>query len=209
MLINTDTFEVKYRLIDDFRIRKFNSAILNNSVIQSVIYIQSAEKAFTSFFTTFNQLYEKYFPIITKKVTKKSLLKPWVTDTMAKQIKHKHNLARMANKGRIDKKSYTDFKNNLTKELRRAKATYYANEFSKNNGDIRGTWKVINNNIKNKVRSQKIHIMENDTTLDHKDVPYRFINYFINIPHKLVNKIKSVNVNANFFLKTEILIRFL
>ena len=71
--VNTDTFEVKYRLIDDFRIRKFNSAILYNSVIQSVIYIQSAEKAFTSFFTTFNQLYEKYFPIITKMLTKKSL----------------------------------------------------------------------------------------------------------------------------------------
>ena len=107
----------------------------------------------------------------------------------------------MANKGRIDKKIYTNFKNNLTKELRTAKATYYTNEFSKNNGDIRGTWKVINNNIKNKVRSQKIIIMENDNTLGHKDVPHRFINYFTNIPHKLVNKIKSVNVNATFFLK--------
>ena len=146
--VNTDTLEVKYRLIDDFRIRKFNSAILNNSVIQSIIYIHSSEIAFTSFFTTFNQLYDKYFPIITKKVTKKSLLKPWVTDNMAKQIKHKHNLAKMANKGRIDKKIYTNFKNNLTKELRTAKATYYTNEFSKNNGDIRGTWRVINNNIK-------------------------------------------------------------
>merc|ERR1711895_198108 len=51
--LNNDTFEVNYRLIDDFRIRKFKSAIPNNSIIMSLIYIQSAEAAFTSFYTTF------------------------------------------------------------------------------------------------------------------------------------------------------------
>ena len=70
----------------------------------SLRYMQSAEVAFTSFYTTFNQLYNKYFPIKTKKVTKKSLLKPWVTDTMAEKIKHKHTLSTLAKKGNIDKK---------------------------------------------------------------------------------------------------------
>ena len=200
----TDIQEIKFRLIDEYRIRKFKSAIVNNSIIQSIKNIQSAETAFTLFFTTFNQLYDQYFPIKTKKVTKKSLLKPWVTESLAKRIKIKHNLARMANKGRTDKKTYTDFKNQLTTQLRIAKANYYEEEFSKNTGDIRGTWKVINSNIKNKVKSKNVVIKENDTILDQKDVPYKFNNFFTSIPNKLVNKITPVNVNATSFLRNRI-----
>ena len=201
-ILNNDTFEVKFRLIDNFRIRKFKSAIVNNSIIMSLRNFQSAKGAFNSFYTTFNQLYDKYFPIKTKIVTKKSLLKPWVTDIMAEKIKRKHNLSTLAKKGNIDKKTYTDFKNDLTKELRIAKAKYYDNEFTKSKGDIRGTWKIINNNTKKKVRSQKVVIMENDVILEHKDVPFRFIDYFSNIPHKLVDKITPVDMTAESFLKS-------
>ena len=101
----------------------------------------------------------------------------------------------------MTKKTYTDFKNNLTKELRTAKAKYYADEFTKSKGDIRGTWKIINNNIKKNVRSQNVVIMENDVILEHKDIPFRFIDYFANIPHKLVEKITPVNTTATSFLK--------
>ena len=44
---NVNIFESKYRLIDDFRLRKFKSAISNNSVLQSITNIKSAEVAFT------------------------------------------------------------------------------------------------------------------------------------------------------------------
>ena len=200
-IINTDVLQIKFRLIDDFRIRKFKSVFMNNSFIQDIMHMESAEAAFATFFNTFNQLYDKYFPIITKNVTKKTLLKPWITNMMIEQIKHKHNLARLADKGRIDKKSYTDFKNKLTKDLREAKAKYYASEFTKNKGDIRGTWKIINKNIKNQVRSKKVVIKTNGVILDQKDVPYKFIDYFINIPYKLVSKIIPVDINASFYFK--------
>ena len=58
-IFNNDTFEVKYRLNDDFSIRKFKSAISNNSIIMSLRYMQSAEVPFSSFYTSFNQLYNK------------------------------------------------------------------------------------------------------------------------------------------------------
>ena len=44
---NVNIFKSKYRLIDDFRLRKFKSAISNNSVLQSITNIKSAEVAFT------------------------------------------------------------------------------------------------------------------------------------------------------------------
>ena len=149
--VNFGNLEIKYRLIDDYRIRKSKSALANNSIIQTITLMESAETAFTTFFNIFNQIYDKYFPIIIKNVTKKSLQKPWITNSMTEKIKRKHYLAKSANTGKIDKKIYSDFRNNLTKELREAKAKYYNNEFSKNKGDIRGTWKIINKNIKKKL----------------------------------------------------------
>ena len=59
--------------MDDFRIRKFKSAIQNNTTFQALTNIKSAEIAFTNFLSTFNSSYDKYFPIITKKVTKNHL----------------------------------------------------------------------------------------------------------------------------------------
>ena len=206
--INSDFQEVKYRLIDDFRIRKFRSAIINNPVLQSIKNIQSAKIAFTTFITTFKQLYDEHFPIVNKKVTKKALLKPWVTDSLARNIKIKYNLSRMANKGRINKKIYTDFKNKLTTELRIAKAKYYENEFFLNTGNIRGTWQIINNNIKKQVKSKNIVISENETIVDHKDIPYKFNDYFTGIANKLVEKITPVNVNPSDFLKNRTLNSF-
>ena len=199
--VHTEVLESKYRLIDDFRIRKFKSAISNNSVIQAIMHNKSAEVAFSSFFNTFNQLYDKYFPIVTKKVTKKNILKPWITSKMIENIKRKHNLAGLAKKGKIDKKTYTDFKNELTKELRQAKANYYEGQFSKSIGDVKGTWKIINKNIKNQASSKKLIIKENGVILDQKDIPSRFMNYFANIPFETIRKINPVNVNALSYLK--------
>ena len=198
---NDFILESKYRLIDDLRIRKFRSAILNNSVIKAIPNKTSAEAAFSSFLTVFNQLYEKYFPVITKKITKKTILKPWITNVMIEKIKRKHNLAKLSKKGKIDKKTYSDFKNVLTKELRQAKAIYYENEFSKNKGDIKGTWKTINKNIKNQVSSHKVILKENGAIVDKNDTPFRFKNHFANIPFEIIRNISHVKSNALSFLK--------
>ena len=85
-IANTGVLQIKFRLIDDFRIRKFKSVFMKNSFIQSIMHMESAETAFATFFNTFNQLYDKYFPIITKNVIKKTLRKPWIKNTMVEQI---------------------------------------------------------------------------------------------------------------------------
>ena len=89
---------IKYRLIDDFRIRKFKSA-LNISFINSIKQINIASEAFSKFLLIFDQLYNKHFPIVTKTLTRKSILKPWVSDSLVKKIKIKGNLLKLFNKG--------------------------------------------------------------------------------------------------------------
>ena len=68
---------------------------------------------------------------------KKELINPWVTPALAKCINIRHNLGRLANKGRIDKHIFKRFRNMVTMKLREAKSTYYSNKFSNSKGDIK------------------------------------------------------------------------
>ena len=117
--------------------------------------ITSANEAFTIFFNIFNELYNKNFPIVTKVVSKKSILKPWVTESLVKRIKIRERLGRLARRGGIDKEDFNRFRNQVTAQLRKAKAKHYESEFQKTEGDIKGTWKLINNSIRKQFKCKK------------------------------------------------------
>ena len=151
--LNYEPQEIQYRLIDPNRIKQFELDIRNSIInYNSISKIHIAKDAFTIFFNIFNELYNKNFPIVSKKVSKKSILKPWVSPSLTKKIKIKDNLGRLASKGRIDRETFTRFRNQLTTQLRLAKAKYYETEFLKNEGDIKGTWKIINISVKKQIR---------------------------------------------------------
>ena len=198
-----NTKKVSFRLIDNVRIRKFNSAI-KNSFMEIILEVDTAAEAFTKFLSLFDLLYDKYFPIVTKLVPRKSLLKPWITDDIIRRIDIKNSLSKLASKGRIDPKVYSRFKNKVTSQIRRAKAQYYDQEFVKCEGDVKKTWKIINNNIRNKIKNHNITIHENNQIVERANTPNKFINYFSNIPNELVANIPTVDTNFNSFLKNRL-----
>ena len=151
--LNYEPQEIQYRLIDPNRIKQFKLD-LRNSIINysSISKIHIAKDAFTIFFNIFNELYNTNFPIVTKKISRKSILKPWVSPSLTKKIKIKDNLGRLASKGKIDRETFTRFRNQLTTQLRLAKAKYYETEFLKHEGDIKGTWKIINSSVKKQIK---------------------------------------------------------
>ena len=55
----------------------------------------------------------------------------------------KDKLFRQSNKGRIDRKIYTNFRNDLTSQIRKAKASYFEEKFVMCKGNIKKTWTVI------------------------------------------------------------------
>ncbi len=131
----------------------------------------------------------------------KSLLKPWVTETLAKRIKIRDKLARLSNKGRIDKEIYTVFRNSLTTQLRNAKANYFHSEFFKHDGNIKKTWEIINSSIKKSFRAKTINLKENENTIQLNAVPNKFIDHFSNIASNLVSKIAPADRHAASYLK--------
>ena len=195
--------EIKYRLIDDFRIRKFKSA-LTQSFNNSIIHFDTAPEAFTNFLLNFDQLYNKYFPIITKKLSRKSILKPWVSESLVRKIKIKSNLLKLSTKGIVDRDIYTRFRNSLTTQLRQAKASHYDKEFDKCEGNVKKTWNIINANIKNRIKNNKISIQEENRILDSSELPNKFNNYFSNIANELVSNIPQDQVGFKTFLKNRL-----
>ena len=105
---------------------------------------------FSQFLTIFNKLYEHYFPVKQLKLTQKGTYKPWINFTLVSQMKIKDNLFKLSKRNLIDRKIYNDFRNLLNTRIRNAKREYYTNKFNENEGNIKETWKTINNAIKSK-----------------------------------------------------------
>ena len=131
-----DLQTIKYRNIDEFSIKKFNFA-LSISLPSLLDGISDPQESFTIFYNLINDLYDKYFPIKTKILSKKSQSKPWVSQTLINRIKIRDRLNKLSCKGRIDRKNYTKFRNCLTKQLRDAKAIYFSHKFDKCRSSIK------------------------------------------------------------------------
>ena len=191
---------VKFRDINDDSIAKFESdlKILFENTIR---FIDEAPRAFTIFYTKLNEFYEKHFPVIIKPTSKKELINPWVTPSLAKLINIKHKLGRLASKGRIDKETYKRFRNKVTMELRKAKSLFYSDKFCKYKGDMKKTWGTINETIRKRKLNRKIALMEDDEIIDETVIPDKFCNYFTSIAEKLVNDIPPGQSNPASFLR--------
>ena len=57
-----------------------------------------AKSACEQFITNFDNEYDKSFPIKSKILTYKDILKPWIDDTAIKRIKIRSNLKKLARK---------------------------------------------------------------------------------------------------------------
>ena len=72
---------------------------------------------------------------------------PWITPSNLKKEMHKRDVLKMKAIRSIEASNWTNFKkhrNYVNGQIKRAKVTYYHNAFRVNEGDIRNTWRVVN-----------------------------------------------------------------
>ena len=194
---------IKYRLETENSKRKFRLAIIRSSMNNN--QYDNAKDDSTNFNETFNELYNRYFPIFTKTITPKDETKPWISDILLNQMKIRDKLYKLATRKVIDIKVYKDFRNILTNRIRRAKANYYEDEFSKSSLNIKKTWLTINSVIRKNKHNQNIQILnENKTKVPDSEVPTKFVNYFTNFATKLANQLQSSNIDLLQFLRNPI-----
>ena len=131
---------IKYRLINENTLNKFKYDLANNPEISNIFRTNSGQEAFSKFLTLFNNLYDIYFHIKSKKLTRKGLLKPWVNLTLITHMKIRDNLSKLAKRNQIDKKIFTDFLNLLTTEIRKDSSKYQSYTRKMTTGNARGEY---------------------------------------------------------------------
>ena len=195
---------IEYRIINAYKIRTFHF-YLNQLGISTVLDDYNAETASQKFFDTLNLSYEKSFPIKSKTVKERKNKKPWVSDDLIREMEIRDKLGRAANKNRIERKIFTDYRNELTSKLRNAKTEYFRHKFDEHANDIKKTWEIINSVIKSKNCRSKISLTDDDgKTHEESKVADTFINYFTNIAQKLSTQVPKTQSTAASFLKNRI-----
>ena len=196
---------IKYRLINDLILRKFKFALDNSQELKDIFNINSVQIAFSNFFTLFNKLYNHYFPVKLQKITRRGIHKPWITLTLIKRMEIRDNLGKLAKRHIIDEKIFKDFRNRLTSEIRKAKADYFGTKFNETKGDMKETWRTINNVIKPTGNpNNEIKLMNNNIVVSNDEVPNAFVEYFTGIAEKLTSQLPTSLNTVSHYLKDRI-----
>ena len=194
----------QYRLNNEHCQNKFNN-LLNNSDIRQVLNNQVAESAFPQFINSFLDSYTKAFPIKTKLITIKDLQKPWVSANLVNKLKIRDKLNKLSKNKKIDREVYTRFRNQVTNELRQAKAKYFEDQFETNENNIKQTWEIINSVIKSKKVNTKITVSdEQGNFCNETGIPDTFVDHFTSIASKLTSNIPPTQQKAETYLQDRV-----
>ena len=200
-LDNESNKVIRYRLITENGKRKFRHAITRYNANNHLH--NDAKEESSNFIEHFNELYNKYFPILTKTITHKDETKPWVNDILINQMKIRDKLYKLATRKRIDIQIYNKFRNIMTNRIKKAKAKYYEDEFKKTSLNIKKTWSTINSVIrKNKFKSTIQLTDNNGTKVQESDVSTEFVDYFTNIATNLTNQLPNSPTNPIQYLRS-------
>lgn len=136
------------------------------------------------------------------KISCKNLrLRPWITQGLLTSIRKRDKLKKQCtlNPNNIEiLNSYKNYRNNLTKLIRKTKYQYYKTKIQSCNNDLKKTWKIVKeatNDITGNCDIKKI-VDENDRTLtDPALIADEFNNYFSKVGQRLASKIKKSRPN--------------
>lgn len=161
------------------------------------VYVGDVNVAYDSFLNSYLSLYNKHCPLRQFKQNSRYNNKPWITKGLQNACKKKNKLYRDFIKFRTKtaEKQYKVYKNKLTVIMRQAKKDYYNKRLQENKGDIKGSWKILNDILRNKpvftntsgyFTNDKNRILENM-----QDVVNEFNFFFVNVGPNLAKSIKK------------------
>lgn len=165
------------------------------------VYLEDTNDAYNAFLDTFLTLYDRYCPV--KKFTQnsKKRRKSWLTKGLEKawkkKTKKKPKLYMEFLKHRTKEKedNYKKYRNRLTSIMQCHKKMYYEQLLQKYKKNIKATWSVLNNVIKNhNVRCFPTNIVkgDNSVTEDIESMVNEFNDYFVNVGPNLAKEIPLI-----------------
>ena len=171
------------RTIDVGSMREFRAA-LNSMSWNHVSICNDTNTEFDEFFSTFIDLFELYFPLINKKISKnKTPVSDFMTAGLLISRRRKELLHRWYLKNRTDEnftiyKRYQNLYNSILKESK--KLTIEKQLILNNNKKPRKIWQIYNELINRSSSNSKIDnlIIHGQSVTDEKSIAEEFNNFF-------------------------------
>ena len=118
-----------------------------------------------NFVSTLNDICQKSFPVKSKYVTENFFRNPWYTNDVKKLSLARNQYNNLLQENLVTHAEYRQFRNKITNLIRKCKENYYNNLFTRNLGNIKTTWRLINS-ICNRKKHSSIHkIVVNDVEI--------------------------------------------
>ena len=138
-------------------------------------------------------VYSESCPLRYKDISNKRLSKPWINGEMLRLINTKHKLFKQFKRGIINFDIYKNYKKFVSTRLKYSKRQYYSTVFESCRGDLRRTWRSINNVLKGRTNNHKISLLDdNDNEVeDPKHVADMFCSYFSSVASDLEKDIPA------------------
>ena len=173
---------------------------------KKILSDQNVNDDYDIFVRTFNDLHDKCIPL--KKCTNKYKCdprSPWITKCILKSINTKNKLYKkyLSSPTSTNLHKFKNFRNRLNCVIRKSKRNYFYNKFEKTKGDMRQTWKTINNVMG---RGQKDSLPDqfkdgNGILItDPKNIANKFNNFFVNVGPDLAANINSTGKTYDQYL---------
>ena len=183
---------------------KFNQ-LMKDRKWDEVLNEGDTQRAYDLLHTYFTNDFKKCFPY--KKVSKQYITRlPWLSEGLKTAIKIKHKLytKNFKNPTSNNKKDYVKYKNKLQHLLRIAERKFYQDEMTKNQNNLRQSWKTINMAINRRKKAKfktKYIKVGNNRSDNHNIIADHFNNFFTNVGITLDNKIPKADKDPLSFIQ--------
>ena len=197
---------------DQFNIREFEELVINGIDWNEIcmIRIGDSSASFKSYLDTLRFHIDEMVP--NKKVTLKQfrlMLRPWITKEILKKCDDRDALLNEL-KAEVDpirkqilRTNYNSLRNQVTKEKRQSKKSYFAAQFDRNKHTTSAIWKSIRSLVNLKPgKKSSIKLIDDDQNIisDAKTIANIFNDHFSNLGAKVQQKIPTVDGNYNSYL---------
>ena len=187
--LQDDPLELLTRVINDENITKFEQEI-SATDWNFLNSIYTADAKFNAFERKYEEIYNRNFPLKTKKPNRRKNVKPWILEWLQLACDRKNKLYwQFVNEPTSESElKYKKMKKFVEKHIKLAKKKYYDAYFKKYAGNSKKQWQMINSLInkktKGKVKISKIRYNGSEVT-NPQEIANSFNDYFCNVAEKL------------------------
>ena len=148
-----------------------------------------------------DSLYCSIFPLKSKMISKRKALNPWFSSELNDLINQKSVYFELYRQGIVTKQENNLFKNKVKVSINKAKHAYYKKVLDDSFGNIRLTWKTLNNLMgRANKKSIKSIITDSGEIYDEFDMAETFNRYFANVPLELDTNVPDSNIDPTSFI---------